>query len=205
MAIETICIDFGHGGKDIGAVNTKYRINEANVVLSLKDSLIERAKNAGIRLFFTRTDDTFVTLSERAKQANIRNVDLFYSIHCNAFNGIANGIECFYYKYSKRSEDAAEIAQSQLMKHFPTHKDRGVKKANFAVLRKTNMRAVLWELEFIDTDLGAETLTNNKALDRYADAIINSALLTLDVPDNKRSKTKQVIGEVTACLCKCNH
>ena len=202
--MQTLCIDFGHGGKDIGAANTNHRINEANVVLSLKSRLIERAKNAGIKLFFTREDDTFISLSERSRLANERKVDLFYSIHCNAFNGIANGIECFRYKFSKLSETAARTAQRQLMKRFPHHKDRGVKKANFSVLRKTNMRAVLWELEFIDSDFGAHTLTDNHKLDLYADSIIMSALITLDIEESKTpSKIKQAIGTIHACVCRC--
>jgi hypothetical protein len=91
------------------------------------------------------------------------------------------------------------------MKRFPDHKDRGVKGANFHVLRETNMRAVLWELEFIDTVLGDMTFTNSDKLDLIADAIIDSAYSLLMSRDYYKAdgpnKLRRAVGRVCSCVC----
>jgi N-acetylmuramoyl-L-alanine amidase len=203
--MKILTIDFGHGGKDAGAVNPITGLREKSVVLGLKKRLEVRAKRVGIKLHFTRADDYFVELPERARDANENKSDLFFSLHCNAYNSTVTGIETFYYRYSKRSKAAAEVCHEKLMARFSRHNDRGVKGANFHVLRETNMRAVLWELEFIDTVLGDMTLTDNAKLDLYADAIIDSAYDLLMSRDYYKvdgpNRLRRAVGRVCACVC----
>lgn len=215
---KRITIDFGHGAQDYGAVFTgsfaereehqKLVRKEKDAVRSLHPLLEERFARVSLNVNYIGLPDKFVSLNARTERANQHGSDLFYSIHCNAANKVAHGIEMWRYKWSKTSDVAAHIALAELTKRFPDHNNRGVKRGNFHVLRETNMRAVLWELEFIDTEKGVKMLSDPASLELIADAIYVSALTTLDieVPAKKQvSKVRRAIGRVEDCYCPCNH
>ena len=80
----TIVIDAGHGGKDIGA--TDNGIMEKNINLKVAkqlESLIKK-KMKDTNVVMTRTDDSYLTLQERADKANKAQGDIFISIHTNS-------------------------------------------------------------------------------------------------------------------------
>ena len=82
--VNTIVIDPGHGGRDPGAVGTL--IKEKDVVLDISKKLGEliRKNLPTVRVIYTRTDDTFIELHQRARIANENQADLFVSIHLNS-------------------------------------------------------------------------------------------------------------------------
>lgn len=80
-----------------------------------------------------------------------KDADLFISIHLNAFNGSAYGVETYIYSGSwsnkSRNKAKADKIQSELAKIWT---NRGVKENNYYVLRETIADAVLVELGFCD-------------------------------------------------------
>lgn len=109
--VKTIVIDPGHGGKDPGCV--RGRVYEKDIVLSVAQKLGRMIQDSlpGIKVIFTRSDDTFVELSERAAVANLNNADLFISIHINATKATqAHGAETFIMGMDK-SEENMEVCQ----------------------------------------------------------------------------------------------
>lgn len=84
IPIKTIVIDAGHGGRDPGAVGTKYYEKHLTlkVALKLKEVLNERLP--GVKVELTRENDHFVPLYKRAKIAQEKGGTFFVSIHCNA-------------------------------------------------------------------------------------------------------------------------
>lgn len=81
----TVVLDPGHGGNDLGTSGR--RIHEKNVTLDVARRLgdkITRACGDSVRVVFTRDDDRFVALRERANIANRADGDLFISIHVNS-------------------------------------------------------------------------------------------------------------------------
>lgn len=99
-----------------------------------------------------------VPLKERTDLANKLGVDVYISYHANAFGGDwnnASGTETYVYT-SRPTESVklAEMVQRNLIADLGT-KNRGVKAANFAVLRESRMPAILIEFEF---------MTNREAL-----------------------------------------
>ena len=95
--------------------------------------------------------------------------DVFVSLHCNAANQSAQGTEVEVYRHGDASEVLAESIQQQIVDALGTI-DRGIKdRPNLAVLRNTNMPAVLVEMAFIDQDDDA-TLLRDRA-DDFARAI----------------------------------
>jgi len=81
--VMTIVIDPGHGGKDPGAIG-RSGLQEKDVVLDIGKRLKKLLEHQGQKVIMTRSDDTFIPLSERTQLANSRNADLFVSIHANA-------------------------------------------------------------------------------------------------------------------------
>ncbi|WP_234447165.1 N-acetylmuramoyl-L-alanine amidase [Virgibacillus salexigens] len=143
-------IDPGHGGKDPGAVANG--IKEKDIVLEIgrKVTDILLSEYEDVEVLMSRTGDSYPTLTERTNEANAWGADLFLSIHINSGGGV--GYEDYIYttlsdssKTAKIRDDIhAEIMRKNYMR------DRGKKKANFHVLRETNMDAVLTENGFID-------------------------------------------------------
>ena len=104
-AIRTIVLDPGHGGQDPGAIGPG-AVREKEVVLDVARRLRDRLAREGIRVYMTRSDDRFISLSQRAAFANQRNADLFVSIHANSSRARgASGYETYY--LSDATDDAA--------------------------------------------------------------------------------------------------
>ena len=81
---KTIIIDPGHGGKDPGTSYPKV-VSEKDIVLRFARILKKHlSRNNNYRIFLTREDDSFVSLSDRVSFAKSKNADLFISIHADA-------------------------------------------------------------------------------------------------------------------------
>ncbi|MER2121878.1 MAG: N-acetylmuramoyl-L-alanine amidase [Solibacillus sp.] len=142
-------IDPGHGGHDPGAIGSNSK--EAENVLKVALSLEKKLKAQGHEVKLSRRTDTYLTLKQRADLANTWGADVFISLHDNsAVNKTATGFETFIYN------DSVSSNTIKLQQHV--HKtiskgiglrDRGMKRANFAVVRQTNMPALLIEYGFI--------------------------------------------------------
>ncbi len=103
-----VVIDPGHGGKDPGAVSSDGNLKEKDVALYVSRRLKTRLEDKipGIQVELTRTDDRFLTVTQRTSAANSLNGDLFISIHCNSYpDTTAQGIETYY--LSKAGSDRA--------------------------------------------------------------------------------------------------
>src|SRR5665648_212144 len=78
-----IVIDAGHGGKDPGALGaTSYEKNiTLPVALKTGEYIEQNIKN--VTVIYTRKNDTFVDIRDRADIANKNRAHLFISIHAN--------------------------------------------------------------------------------------------------------------------------
>ncbi|UTR14097.1 N-acetylmuramoyl-L-alanine amidase [Salipaludibacillus sp. LMS25] len=167
-----IFIDPGHGGSDPGAVANG--LQEKDVVLDISKRIDSKLNEySGVKTRLSRTNDTFISLSNRAKMANDWGADYFLSVHINAGGG--EGYEDFIFNGNVSS--ATESNQSLMNKEVVEatgFNNRGKKQANFAVLRLTNMPAILTENGFIDNSNDANKLKNNSFLDKVAEGHVNA-------------------------------
>lgn len=110
--IKTIVLDAGHGGIDPGAVGRK-GTKEKDINLIIAKILKKRLEDYGLKVFLTRTDDSFVALAERTNFANNKKADLFISIHCNASNNNkkALGFETYFLSEAKTDLERAALAR----------------------------------------------------------------------------------------------
>ena len=105
LALKTVVIDAGHGGKDPGAVSPDGRHYEKTITLDIAKRLKEKINEAypDIRVILTRSDDRAVTLNQRAEIANRASADLFISIHINSsLDKAANGYSVHVLGKSKK-------------------------------------------------------------------------------------------------------
>lgn len=151
-----ICIDAGHGGSDPGAVNGSYL--EKTAALDIAKKLGNALVQIGVKVIYTRDSDKTVELEQRTSYANTKGADYFISIHLNSATAkSANGIETFAYSTIGQSYKLAQAVQKELIAATKAT-DRGVKTANYHVLRETNMPAILIETGFISNDVEAQKL-----------------------------------------------
>lgn len=147
--MSKIFIDPGHGGNDPGAIGKRSREkdNVLKVALHLKAIL----EGYGHEVRLSRSTDVFIPLGERARLANAWGADYFFSLHDNSATATsATGFETFIYNgsVSAATTKLQNAVHSSIANQIGI-RDRGKKKANFAVLRLTHMPAVLVEYAFI--------------------------------------------------------
>src|ERR1700687_3301552 len=92
-----IVLDAGHGGWDLGTVG-RQGLLEKDLVLDVTQRLGKLLQaRLGSEVMFTRTDDTYLPLDQRADFANQTQADLFVSVHANYSNSAAaRGVETYY-------------------------------------------------------------------------------------------------------------
>lgn len=82
--VDKIIIDAGHGGKDGGTIGAVSKEKDVALKIALELGTIIKEYLPDVEIIFTRNNDTFIELDERANIANKNGADLFVSIHCNA-------------------------------------------------------------------------------------------------------------------------
>jgi len=145
---RTVVIDAGHGGADTGA-RSRWGGLEKNAALDTALRLDPKLRAAGFNTVLTRKSDYFVPLEERASISNRQENAIFVSVHFNdAPNRRISGVET-YYKATPALKIAAAIQNSVCS--VPGVTSRGVKTANYRVLRRNEYPAVLVEGGFISS------------------------------------------------------
>ncbi|MEH7360665.1 MULTISPECIES: N-acetylmuramoyl-L-alanine amidase [Priestia] len=182
--MKKIYLDAGHGGADAGAVGAN-GLYEKNLVLKIQQYLISYLNStySDFTIKTTRTTDTFLSLSQRASQANSWGADAFMSIHVNAGGG--TGYEDYVYRSaSNASKTFQSIVHGQVQPTLLSynHPNRGRKSANYAVLRLTNMPAVLTEIAFIDRSADAALLQNEAFLKSMGESYAKGIAVYLNLP-----------------------
>lgn len=146
--MSRLCFDYGHGGSDPGACYNGR--NESNDVLAIGREVAKEVRRHGVVVDEIRATDATLSLQQRSNYENKSNYDYFISFHRNAFKPeAATGAETYtYLNQNSRSKAMADKIQTAVVN--VGFVNRGVKKANFHVLRETKASAVLIELGFID-------------------------------------------------------
>ncbi|MDD4297612.1 MAG: N-acetylmuramoyl-L-alanine amidase [Ruminiclostridium sp.] len=160
-----IFLDPGHGGSDPGAAKI---IKESQYTLIYALELGRALKGLGFEVNYSRTSDSDVSLAERCRMANTWKADYFISIHFNSGGG--TGIETFALAAGGNAERLAKAVQSPLIAHTGM-RDRGVKFANFQVLRDTKMPAILIEGGFVDHEPDAQKIQTEEYKRKYVQGV----------------------------------
>ncbi|PKG22844.1 N-acetylmuramoyl-L-alanine amidase [Niallia nealsonii] len=196
-----IILDAGHGYNTAGKRTVDGKMREwefNNATAKYAAEYLNDYKDVEIKFVQDTTGKTDVSLTTRTNIANSWKADVYVSIHANASgNGKwddANGIETF--TYTSKSKEAVALAnkvQAALIK-ATGRKNRGVKTADFHVLRETNMTAILIESGFMSNKEEAELLQITEYRKKVAKAIVEG------IADqyNLKRKAVQTFTEKTA-------
>lgn len=161
MGKRLIALDDGHGmntpGKRtpyIREIGRSIRENEFNraVVSILKEEL----ERCGFDTLVVTDPNRDVPLKERTDLANRKKADAYIAVHYNAYDGSfkganPNGIEIYVYPGYRNKETGRLAAKiGKYLRQGTPQNWRGIKEANFHVLRETDMMAVLTENGYMD-------------------------------------------------------
>lgn len=171
-----VWIDAGHGGAQPGACALGCK--EKDLTLQIATLLGAELTRCGVTVAQTRTTDVDIPLDTRGPLANKWGADYFVSVHLNAGGG--RGAETWCSIAGGKSKALAECIQAELV--GLGYVDRGVKTRKgddgrdyLAVIRQTNMPAVLAEVGFIDSQEDMARFDAAKAAQAIAQGICKQA------------------------------
>ena len=193
-----IFIDAGHGGKDFGAMGND--LHEKDVVLDIA----MRIKNGlsvykDAQVLLSREKDKYLSLDERTDEANAWRADVLISIHNNsAKEKSPKGFESFIYSGNVSSGTIAfqNVLHAEILQAMGAEvEDRGKKRANFHMLRESNMKAVLTENLFLSNASDANLLKSSSFRQKIANGHIMGivkflGLQQLEQPTKKPTREK---------------
>lgn len=169
-----LLIDAGHGPDTPGKRSPDGVLREYTFNSAVANLTKHHLTAAGITVLFAHDKIRDVPLTERTTYANRQQVAAFISIHANAYGNTwntAQGIETYVYPTAgTQTQLLANLLHTSLLT-ASNRKDRGIKKANFAVLRETTMPAVLLECGFMTNREEVQLLLNKNYQQQCANAI----------------------------------
>lgn len=170
-------------------------LQEADLTVSICDRIISHLALYDVEVAVVRQND----LNLIACKANNLKADYFCSIHINAGGG--EGFESYVHtNASEETEKLRSVVHDQTVRFLAGQGvvDRSKKRANFAVLRQTNMPAVLLENLFIDNEQDATKLKDETFLDGLANEIAYGLVVALGLQ-------KKVVAEPVQVSASSHH
>ena len=201
-----IGIDMGHTltGADTGAQGCGFREeNKTREIGKILLDLLVQGSHTVIDCTMDSAGTLTDSLASRVNKANSNNVDVFVSIHLNAFNiQVRRGETHVYNNCSQASIDYAQKVQKEMCKIG--YVDRGVKKGNLYVVKNTNAPAILVECGFID-NAGDMALYNTEAIAKAIfTGITGSSVSNNPIPPVKEPIKSQGDSWVRRLQADCN-
>lgn len=182
-----ICIDAGHAKNTAGKRSPDGSLREYEFNRDVAKRLKAILEKHGLQVMFScdLEIDKDTPLKTRCATSNEAKADLFISIHANAHgNGSewtdANGWEIYHYKGSTEGKKLAEAIRAESCTTLGL-KDRGLKTADFYVIKYTHMPAVLIEHGFYTNREECEKLKGATFRESCAEADAKGILKYLSI------------------------
>lgn len=178
-----VVLDAGHGGYDPGAKNKgTYEKNLNYMILYTLMTKYCSSNAPDVKVYWTRTTDTFISLAKRAAFAKSVGADAFISLHMNSGKSSANGTEV-YYSVKNNSKSFSGITSKKMATLFRKKlvntlgtKNRGTKSAGYYVLKHNTVPAILIELGFISGSSDYKKLTSASFQQKAAKSIYDQII-----------------------------
>lgn len=211
-SFKTVVLDPGHGGLDSGAVCSN--VLEKDLTLDVAQRVSRILHGEGISTLMTRSDDRYVSLTDRARFTNRVRDCVFVSIHFNEGesrkdSSLASGIETYYAEHQSgplpsfiswipflsRDLPGSPNVESQSLAGFiqealvtRTHAtDRGAKDGQFFVIRNVTHPSVLVEGGFLSSKDDLAKLGDTNYRQTLAAAITEGILRYRDLVNQRQT------------------
>ena len=175
-----VVVDAGHGGKDGGAQFDG--ILEERLNLEIAKQVKEELESIGVQVRLTRyghydlaskdaTNRKREDLQKRIQLINDKDVDLYISIHLNAYpNTGVKGAQVFYKKQDQGSQQLAKEIQYCLRKELDTKMKETT--GDYYIVRNSEKTGVLVECGFLSNAIERELLQQKDYQRRIAKSIV---------------------------------
>lgn len=171
---KTIVLDPGHGGNDHGTTSI-VGTYEKTLTLSTAQVVKQKLENAGAIVYMTRTNDTYIPLTQRAQISNQNHADAFISFHYNCYHDSSmNGLTDFYYQKSKDNTLATDIL-NEVVKSTGLH-NVGTRFDDLEVLRNNTQPSTLIELGFLSSNHDDPIVESPAYRDQVAEGVYQGLL-----------------------------
>ena len=175
-----IVLDAGHGGKDPGTMADG--VNEKDINLAIVKKIQGILEQQGYQVIQTRSDDTYLTLSERVKVATDAKAAAFVSIHQNALerDTVTHGIQIYCNKDANPdSERLTDGIYSRILSATGAY-DRGKKNdSDFHVVEENPVPSCLVETGFLTAAGERENLLSDSYQQKIAQAVAEGIIAFL--------------------------
>jgi N-acetylmuramoyl-L-alanine amidase len=198
--VKTVVLDAGHGGHDSGCAAHGHLEKRNNLSIVLLLGALIQQHYPQIQVIYTRTEDVFIPLEQRAGIANAQNADLFLSVHCNFHHSRKHsptGTETYYFnaenqinaglqidsaghflpvKKRFRGEKSRKMAffVENAMQSVTKRHSRGVKTDALKVLYLTQMPSVLSEIGFLTNAQEGAYISSEAGQNQIAQALFQA-------------------------------
>lgn len=174
-----IGIDMGHTLSGTGTGASSIYASETQKNREVGQKLINIFKEKGHIVVNCTVDKSNNDLADRVAIANAQKLDLFLSLHLNAFKTTndAMGVETYHYSTDTTGKTIANRIQQKLVENIGW-KNRGVKTESYYVLKNTVAPAILVELGFCDSKKDMELWNTTKIATTLYEAITNTKYTT---------------------------
>ena len=200
MTVAYVAIDNGHGKNTAGKKVPDDSIREWDFNYTTAKYLNEELQYNNFKTLMVSDTSDDTPLKTRTDRANNAKVDIFVSIHANAYLGTwgnAHGIETFAYKSSTKGNKLAKLVQEELIK-ATNLTDRGVKHNNLHITRETKMPAILFECGFMDNKDESKLLKSDSYRKLCAKAICKGICRYFNVIYKDKDVDKNLFYRVIA-------
>lgn len=162
--LNSVCIDAGHGGTDIGTSNNE--ILEKDLNLDVANRLAALLTNNGYTVYQTRTDDSTLSNNYRYTFCNSEGASILVSIHHNGSTD--SSLDYSLGLYMKKDDvDLATSIVNAVSAGLGTD-NHGISRFASGVLLKAKMPAAISEGFFL-TNTEEYNLLNSTTIDRRQD------------------------------------
>lgn len=175
-----IVLDAAHGGAGCddnkGAAGLREKDVNLDIILKLRDLL----EDQGAEVFLTRDSDVGMVLSDRAVLSNRKRPDFFLSVGQNSFpNTTVSGTEIYYYRGDTQGEKLSKLIIEELSKSLGI-KNRGIRTADFYLLREIKASAVIVQLLYISNPQDEKLLCDKSFREAASEAIFRAVRTYFD-------------------------
>lgn len=168
-------LDAGYGDED-GNLLQVNGLNERDINLDIVLNLASILQHDGATVRLTRENDSNIALSDRAAISDVEKPDLFISILQNSFasSGVS-GTEVYHFRGDKESEKISKLIIDEVSSAIDS-KNRGVRTAEFYLLRQVRASAIILQLLYITNPKDAEKLADPDIRQKAVKAIHRAIL-----------------------------